>query len=85
MSDTDLHQPDLGALRAAAEGAELAHAVSGLVRIDGYPLADSDPLAPLAHEIARSLIEAAFTVHHCAQHDPLYLWVPTTYATRRYS
>ena len=46
MSDTDLHQPDLGPLRAAAEGAELAQAVSGLVRTDGYPLADSDPLAP---------------------------------------
>ena len=72
MSDTDLHQPDLGPLRAAAESAELAQAVSGLVRTDGYPLADSDPLAPLARDIARSLVEAGFTVHHCARHDPLY-------------
>jgi hypothetical protein len=72
MSDTDLHQPDLGALRAAAEGAELAQAVSGLVRTDGYPLAASDPLAPLARDIARSLVEAGLAVHHCARHDPLY-------------
>ena len=72
MSDTDLHQPDLGPLRAAAEGAELAQAVSALVRTDGYPLADSDPLAPLARDIARSLAEAGLAVHHCARHDPLY-------------
>ena len=72
MSDTDLHQPDLGPLRAVAEGAELAQAVSGLVRADGYPLADSDPLAPLARDIACSLVEAGFTVHHCARHDLLY-------------
>ena len=55
-----------------AEGAELAQAVSGLVTPDGYPLADSDPLAPLARDIARSLAEAGLTVHHCARHDPLY-------------
>ena len=72
MSDTDLHQPDLGALRAAAEGAELAHAVSGLVTTDGWPLADSDPLAPLVRDIARSLVESCLTVHHCARQDPLY-------------
>jgi hypothetical protein len=72
MSDTDLHQPDLGQLRAAAEGAELAQAVSGLVSTDGYSLADSDLLAPLARDIACSLVEAGLTVHHCARHDPLY-------------
>ena len=72
MTDTDLHQPDPGPLRAAAEAAELAQAVSGLVSIDGCRLADSDPLAPLARDIARSLIEAGLTMHHCAQHDPLY-------------
>ena len=71
MTDTDLHQPDPGPLRAAAEAAELAQAVSGLVRIDGC-LADSDPLAPLARDIARSLTKAGLTVHYCAQHDPLY-------------
>ena len=72
MTDTDLLQPDPGPLRAAAEAAELAQAVSGLVSIDGCRLADSDPLAPLARDIARSMTEAGLTVHHCAQHDPLY-------------
>jgi hypothetical protein len=72
MSDTHLHQPDLGALRTVAEGAELAHAVSRLVTTDGWPLADSDPLAPLARDIARSLAEAGLTVHHCVRQDPLY-------------
>ena len=72
MTDTDLHQPDHGPLRAAAEAAELARAASGPVSIDGCRLADSDPLAPLARDIARSLTEAGLTVHRCAQHDPLY-------------
>jgi hypothetical protein len=72
MTDTDLHQPDPGPLRAAAEAAELAHAVSRLVSIDGCRLADSYPLAPLARDIARSMTEAGLTVHHCAQHEPLY-------------
>ena len=66
MTDTDLHQPDPGPLRAAAEAAELARAASGLVSIDGCRLADSDPLAPLARDIARSMTEAGLTVHHCA-------------------
>src|SRR3989440_9601005 len=72
MTDTDLHQPDPGPLRAAAEAAELAHAVSGLASIDGCRLEDSDPLAPLARDIARSMTEASLTVHHCAQHEPPY-------------
>jgi hypothetical protein len=63
MTDTDLRRPDPGPLRAAAEAAELAHAVSGPV---------SDPLAPLARDIARSMTEAGPTVHHCAQHEPPY-------------
>ena len=63
MTDTDLRQPDPGPLRAAAEAAELAQAASGLV---------SDPLAPLARDIARSTTEASLTVHHCAQHEPPY-------------
>ncbi len=71
MTDTDLHQPDLGPLRAAAEAAELAQAVSGLASIDGCRPAGSDPLAPLARAVARSLTEAGLTVHHCARHDPL--------------
>jgi hypothetical protein len=72
MTDTDLHQPDPGPLHAAAEAAELAQAASGLVSIDEYRLADSNPLAPLARDIARSMTEAGLTVHHCARHDPLY-------------
>jgi len=72
MTDTDFLQPDLGPLRAAAEAAELAQAVAGLVSIDGCRLADSDPLAPLARDIARSMTEAGLTVHHCPRHHPLY-------------
>ena len=72
MTDTDLLQPDPGPLRAAAEAAELAQAVSGLVSIDGCRLADSDLLAPLARDIARSMTEAGLTMHHCAQYHPLY-------------
>ena len=66
MTDTDFLQPGLGPLRAAAEAAELAQAASGLVSIDGCRLADSDPLAPLARDIARSMTEAGLPVHHCA-------------------
>ena len=69
MTNTDFLQPGLGPLRAAAEAAELAQA---MVSIDRCRLADSDPLAPLARDIARSLIEAGLTVHRCVQHDPLY-------------
>ena len=72
MTDTDFLQPDPGALRAAAEAAELAQAASGLVSIDGCRLADSDPLTPLARDIARSMTEAGLPVHHCARHHPLH-------------
>ena len=72
MTGTDLHQPGPGPLRAAAGAAELAQAVTQLVSIDGCRLADSDPLAPLARDIARSMTEAGLTVHHCPRHHPLY-------------
>jgi hypothetical protein len=72
MTDTDLRQPDPGPLRAAAEAAELAQAASGLASTGGWRLADSDPLAPLARDIARSMTGSGLTVHHCAQHEPLY-------------
>jgi len=68
MSHTDLGQPDLAALRAAAGDAESAEAEAGLVS-SGYPLAD---VGPLARDLARSLTEAGFTLHHCATYDPLY-------------
>ena len=72
MSDTDFTKPDLGPLRAVAEAAELAHAASGSVTTHGCRLVGSDPLAPLADDIARSMTEAGLTVHHCAPHHPLY-------------
>ena len=72
MTDTHLHQPGPGPLRAAAAAAELAQAVTRLVSIDGCRMADSDPLAPLARDTARSRTEVGLTVHHCARHDPLY-------------
>ena len=72
MPETDLHQPDLAPLRAAAAAAELAQTVSGLVTAYGCHLAGSDPLAPFARAIARSMTEAGLTVHRCAPYDPLY-------------
>jgi hypothetical protein len=71
MTDTDLHQPDHGPLRPAAEAAELAQAASGPASTGGCRLAGSGPLA-LARDIARPLTEAGLTVHRCARHDPLY-------------
>jgi hypothetical protein len=69
MSHTDLGQPDLAALRAAAGDAESPEAEAGLVSACGCPLTGADPLA---RDLARSLTEAGFTLHHCATHDPLY-------------
>jgi hypothetical protein len=62
MPDTDLHQPVPGPPRAAADAAELAQAAPGLAAADGYRLADSDPLAPLARDVAPLLTEAALTI-----------------------
>lgn len=67
----NLSQPDLTALRAVAERTELASAEREVRNVFGGPLPSSDPLAPLAREIARSLTEAGFTLHHCDRHDPL--------------
>jgi hypothetical protein len=72
MSHTDLGQPDLAALRAAAGDAESAEEESGLASSRGCPLTGAGPMAPLARNLARSLTEAGFTLHHCAGHDPLY-------------
>jgi len=72
MSHTDLDQPDLAALRAAVSDAEFAEAEARLRNSYGYRLSGADPLAPLARDIARSLTEAGFSLHHCAAHDPLY-------------
>jgi hypothetical protein len=65
-------QPDLGPLREAAERGELADAVACLAGSSGFRLRTDDPLAPLARDLARALILAGFTLHHCVQSDPLY-------------
>lgn len=70
MTDTDFPQSDLGSLRVAAEAPELAQAATGLASIDGCRLADSNPLAPLARDIDRSVTEAGLTVHHRARRYP---------------
>ena len=72
MTDTDLRQPGPGPLRAAAGAAEPAQAASGLASTGGCRLADSDPLAPLARDIARSMTGAGLTVHRCARLEPPY-------------
>ena len=64
--------PDLGPLRALAEREEFAEATERLADAYGRSLRDDDPLRPLAHDIARALTEAGFSLHHCGQHDPLY-------------
>jgi hypothetical protein len=72
MSHTDLGQPDLAALRAAAGNAGFAEAEARLPDSYGYLFGGADPLASLAHDIVRSLTETGLTLHHCATHDPLY-------------
>jgi len=72
MTDTDFPQPDLGPLCATAEAAKLTQAASELASIDGCRLADSDPLAPLVRDIARSMTQAGLTVHHRARRYPRY-------------
>jgi hypothetical protein len=64
--------PDLGPLQALTEREELADATGRLADAYGRPLRDDDPLRPLAADVARALTEAGFTLHHCAQHHPLY-------------
>jgi hypothetical protein len=64
--------PDLGPLRALAESEELADATGRLTDAYGRPLRDDDPLRPLAADVARALTKAGLTLHHCAQHHPLY-------------
>jgi hypothetical protein len=72
VSDPYFERPDLAPLRAAASQAEFAEAFRGLLSADGYPLAEGEPLATPARKVARSLIEAAFTLHHCDRYDLLY-------------
>jgi hypothetical protein len=72
MSDPGFTRPDLCSIRVIASRAESAEAARGVLSADGYPLAGDDPLAPLARDVARTLIEAGVTLRHCDRHDPLY-------------
>ena len=58
MPDPGITQPDLCSKRAAARQEEFADAARGPLSTDSYPLAGDDPLAPLPHYAARTLIEA---------------------------
>lgn len=73
--DSDLwpgcERPDLAPLWAVAEHAELAAATACLADSSGYPLCADDPLGRVAHDLARELTLSGFTLHHCAQSDPL--------------
>jgi hypothetical protein len=72
VSDPYFERPDLAPLRAAASQAEFAEAFRGFLSADGYPLAEGEPLATPAHDVARSLIEAGFTLRHCDRYNLLY-------------
>jgi hypothetical protein len=72
VSDPYFEWPGLAPLRAAASQAESAEAFQGLLSADGYPLAEGDPLATPARDVARSLTRAGFTLHHCDRYDLRY-------------
>jgi hypothetical protein len=67
----DGEPPDLGPLRALAESAELAGAACAVTDGYGCRLPAGDPLAPLARDVARCLVEAGLTLHYCARWHPL--------------
>lgn len=64
--------PDLVTLRALAEYAELADAVSVLTDGDRGRLAATAQLSPLARKLAWAPIEAGLAVHRCSGWDPLH-------------
>jgi hypothetical protein len=68
----DCDRPDLAPLRAIAERAELGAATACVADSSGYLVCADDPLGQVAHDLARELTLAGFTLHHCAQSDPLY-------------
>lgn len=72
MSGPGFTRPDLCSIRAATGQAESVGAVRDLLSADGYSLAGDYPLAPLARDAARTLVEAGFTLHHRDRHDPLH-------------
>ena len=72
MSGPGFTQPDLRSIRASTQQPEFADTVRGRLSADGYPLADDDPLAPMARAAARTLVAAGFILHHHDWYDPLH-------------
>jgi hypothetical protein len=72
MSDPRFTRPDLCSISTAASRAEWAGAARGVLSADGHPVADDDPLASPRRAVARTLVEARFTLHHRNRHDPQY-------------
>jgi hypothetical protein len=72
MSDPGFTLPDLCSISAVTEQTEFADTVRGLVSADSHPQASDCPLGPVTPDVARSLVEAAFTLHHRDRCDPLY-------------
>jgi hypothetical protein len=70
MSDPGFTRPDLYSIHAADERAEFARAARDLLSADGCRLADDDPLAPRACDIARTLIDPDFMLRHCHRYCP---------------
>ena len=64
MSGPGFTQPDLCSIRAATGQAESADAVRGLLSADGYSLASDYPLGSRTCNVARTLAEVGFTLHH---------------------
>ena len=71
MSGLGFTRPDLCSISAATEQTEFADAVSGLLSSDSYPQASDYPLGPAAPNVARTLVEAGFTLHHRDRYNPL--------------
>ena len=59
MPGPGITRPDLCSKRAAARQAEFADTARGPLSADSYPLAGDNPLAPVPHYAARTLIEAS--------------------------
>jgi hypothetical protein len=59
MPGPGITRPDLCSKRAAARQPEFADTARGPLSADSYPPAGDDPLAPMPHYAARTLIEAS--------------------------
>ena len=72
MSGLGFTRPDLCSISAATKQTEFTDTVSGLLSADSYPLGSDYPLGPVTPNVARSLVEAGFTLHRHDRYDPLY-------------